>query len=130
MKAAVVDDFGQPLRVEDMPKPEPDVGEVVVRIEASGLCHTDIHASRGDWPVKPKLPLIPGHEGVGIVESVGDGVTEVKEVERGTVDARLVFDLGSGEPTEKTAGVLTEERGRPTQQPTGEAEEHRGPLPG
>ncbi len=82
MKAAVVHDFTEPLRVEDVPKPEPGPGEVVVKIEASGLCHTDIHAAHGDWPVKPKLPLIPGHEGVGIVESVGSGVTEVEEGER------------------------------------------------
>jgi propanol-preferring alcohol dehydrogenase len=82
MKAVVVYDFGQPLRVEEVPRPEPDVGEVVVRIEASGLCHTDIHASKGDWPVKPKLPLIPGHEGIGIVESVGERVTEVRKGER------------------------------------------------
>jgi alcohol dehydrogenase, propanol-preferring len=82
LKAAVVHDFTQPLRVEDVPKPEPGEGEIVVKIEASGLCHTDIHAAHGDWPVKPKLPLIPGHEGVGIVESVGEGVTEVQEGDR------------------------------------------------
>jgi alcohol dehydrogenase, propanol-preferring len=73
MKAAVVHEFGAPLRVEDVPTPEPGEGEVLVRIEASGLCHTDIHAAHGDWPVKPKLPLIPGHEGVGIVEALGPG---------------------------------------------------------
>ena len=82
MRAAVVHDFSEPLRIEEVPKPEPGPGEIVVKIEASGLCHTDIHAAHGDWPVKPKLPLIPGHEGVGIVESVGSGVTEVHEGER------------------------------------------------
>src|SRR5215207_3485732 len=82
MKAAVVHDFGAPLELEDVPTPEPGDGEVLVKIEASGLCHTDIHAAHGDWPVKPKLPLIPGHEGVGIVESVGSGVTEVEVGER------------------------------------------------
>ncbi|GIV98869.1 zinc-dependent alcohol dehydrogenase [Roseiflexus sp.] len=82
MKAAVVHDFQQPLRIEELPKPEPGFGEIVVKIEASGLCHTDIHAAHGDWPVKPKLPFIPGHEGVGIVESVGPGVTNVKEGDR------------------------------------------------
>jgi propanol-preferring alcohol dehydrogenase len=55
---------------------------VLVRVEASGLCHTDIHAARGDWPVKPKIPLIPGHEGVGIVEALGDGVTRHRLGER------------------------------------------------
>jgi alcohol dehydrogenase, propanol-preferring len=82
MKAAVVHAFDQPLSVEDVPKPTAGPGEVVVRIEASGLCHTDIHAARGEWPVKPTLPLIPGHEGVGIVEEVGAGVTRVAEGDR------------------------------------------------
>lgn len=82
MKAAVVRQFNSPLQIEDVPKPTPAPGEVVLKIEASGLCHTDIHAAHGDWPVKPKLPLIPGHEGVGIVESVGAGVQHVKEGDR------------------------------------------------
>ena len=82
MKAAVVHGFGEPLKIEEVPTPEPGEGEIVVKIETSGLCHTDIHAAHGDWPVKPKLPLIPGHEGVGIVQSVGRGVTEVQEGER------------------------------------------------
>ena len=77
MKAAVVNDFSKPLVLQDVPKPEPGAGEIVVRIETSGLCHTDIHAAHGDWPVKPHPPFIPGHEGVGIVESLGAGVTEV-----------------------------------------------------
>ena len=75
MKAAVVHDFTKTLTIEDTPKPVPGPGEVLVKVETSGLCHTDIHAAHGDWPVKPTLPLIPGHEGVGIVEQVGPGVT-------------------------------------------------------
>jgi alcohol dehydrogenase, propanol-preferring len=77
MKAAVVHDFHKPLLIEEVPTPEPGPGEVLVRIETSGLCHTDIHAAHGDWPVKPNPPFIPGHEGVGIVERLGEGVTEV-----------------------------------------------------
>jgi len=73
MKAAVVHDYTRPLVIEDVPIPEPGEQQVLVRIEASGLCHTDIHAARGEWPVKPPLPFIPGHEGVGIVERVGPG---------------------------------------------------------
>jgi propanol-preferring alcohol dehydrogenase len=76
MRAAVVKDFTQPLDITEVPTPEPGPGEVLVRVEASGLCHTDIHAARGEWPVKPTPPFIPGHEGVGIVEAVGPGVTE------------------------------------------------------
>jgi propanol-preferring alcohol dehydrogenase len=75
VKAAVVHDFTAALRIEDLPIPEPGPGEVLVKIETSGLCHTDIHAAHGDWPVKPSLPLIPGHEGVGIVAALGQGVT-------------------------------------------------------
>jgi alcohol dehydrogenase, propanol-preferring len=74
MHVAVVQKFGEPLVLEDRPTPTPGAGQVVVRLEASGLCHTDIHAAHGDWPVKPTLPFVPGHEGVGIVASVGSGV--------------------------------------------------------
>jgi propanol-preferring alcohol dehydrogenase len=77
MRAVVVHGFELPPEVEEVPKPVAGPGEVVVKIEASGLCHTDIHAAHGDWPVKPKLPFTPGHEGVGIVESIGAGTTEV-----------------------------------------------------
>ena len=77
MRAAVVHDFEHPLEVATVPKPVAGPGEIVVRVEASGLCHTDIHAAHGDWPVKPSPPFTPGHEGVGIVEEIGTGVTEV-----------------------------------------------------
>lgn len=76
MRAAVVTDFRAPLEVRDVATPEPGVGEVLVRMEASGLCHTDIHAAHGDWPVKPTPPFIPGHEGIGVVEALGEGVTD------------------------------------------------------
>ncbi len=82
MRAAVVHAFDQPLRVEEVVKPEPGPGQVVVKMETCGLCHTDIHAAHGDWPVKPHPPFIPGHEGVGIVESVGAGVRGVAEGDR------------------------------------------------
>ncbi|MFI5099772.1 MAG: zinc-dependent alcohol dehydrogenase [Actinomycetes bacterium] len=76
MKAAVVTDFHSPLQVTEVPTPEPGPDEVLVRIEASGLCHTDIHAAHGDWPVRPTLPFIPGHEGIGHIERIGSAVTE------------------------------------------------------
>jgi alcohol dehydrogenase, propanol-preferring len=77
VRAAVVRAFNAPLEVGEVPTPEPGPEQVLVRIEASGLCHTDIHAWRGDWPVKPSPPFIPGHEGVGIVEACGANVTRV-----------------------------------------------------
>jgi propanol-preferring alcohol dehydrogenase len=71
--------FGAPLTIEEMPIPRPGPGEVLVKIEATGVCHTDLHAVDGDWPVKPVLPLIPGHEGTGRVAAVGAGVQDLKE---------------------------------------------------
>jgi alcohol dehydrogenase, propanol-preferring len=82
MKAARVHNFGDPLVIEEVDVPEPGEGEILVNIQASGVCHTDLHAVEGDWPVKPKLPLTPGHEGVGFVAAVGKGVTNVKEGDR------------------------------------------------
>jgi alcohol dehydrogenase, propanol-preferring len=77
MRAAVVRRFGEPLVIEDRPIPEPGPGQVTVRMQASGLCHTDIHAANGDWPVKPTPPFVPGHEGVGIVHAIGEDVRNV-----------------------------------------------------
>lgn len=82
MKAAVVHAFGQPLQIEEVPIPEVAAGQVLVKVVASGVCHTDLHAAEGDWPVKPALPFIPGHEGVGFVAAIGAGVKTVKEGDR------------------------------------------------
>ena len=82
MKAAVVREFCKPLVIEEVAVPEPGSGQIQVKIEASGVCHTDLHAAKGDWPVKPKPPFIPGHEGVGFVSGVGSGVKHVKEGDR------------------------------------------------
>jgi propanol-preferring alcohol dehydrogenase len=79
MKAAVVRSFGKPLTIEEVAIPTPGPGEVLVRIVATGVCHTDLHAADGDWPVKPTPPFIPGHEGAGIVAALGAGVTSLKE---------------------------------------------------
>ncbi len=82
MKAAVVREFGKPLTIDEVPVPEPGPGEIQVRIHASGVCHTDLHAAEGDWPVKPNPPFIPGHEGVGFVSAVGRDVRHVREGDR------------------------------------------------
>ncbi|MGB9036734.1 MAG: zinc-dependent alcohol dehydrogenase, partial [Paeniglutamicibacter sp.] len=78
MRAAIVENFGDELTIGTIAIPEPGPGQALVKVIASGVCHTDLHAAEGDWPVKPKLPLVPGHEGVGTVEKIGEGVTEVK----------------------------------------------------
>ncbi|MEA2220091.1 MAG: alcohol dehydrogenase, propanol-preferring [Solirubrobacteraceae bacterium] len=76
-RAAVVHEFGRPLSVETVPAADLTAGQVRVKVEATGLCHTDIHAAHGDWPVKPSPPFVPGHEGVGIVVELARDVTEV-----------------------------------------------------
>ena len=78
MRAAVVTEFGQPLQVEELDLPTPGIGEAVVKLETSGVCHTDLHAAHGDWPVKPQPPFVPGHEGYGTVVALGDGVEDLK----------------------------------------------------
>ncbi|MFM9426091.1 propanol-preferring alcohol dehydrogenase [Variovorax sp. GrIS 2.14] len=82
MKAAVVREFGKPLYIEEVAIPEVTPGQVLVKVVASGVCHTDLHAADGDWPVKPTLPFIPGHEGVGFVAALGAGVKGIKEGDR------------------------------------------------
>jgi len=79
MKAAVLCQFGQPLQIEQVPVKAPNRGQILVKVMACGVCHTDLHACNGDWPVKPKLPLIPGHEAIGYVVALGAEVTGVKE---------------------------------------------------
>jgi propanol-preferring alcohol dehydrogenase len=82
MKAAIVEKFGDPLVLREVPIPVPGPGQALVEVVASGVCHTDLHAVDGDWPVKPKLPFTPGHEGAGIVVAVGQGVSHLKEGDR------------------------------------------------
>lgn len=79
MKAAVVEKFGEPLVVREVAIPSPGPGQALVEIVATGVCHTDLHAAEGDWPIKPTLPFTPGHEGAGIVVALGSGVTHLKE---------------------------------------------------
>ena len=78
MHAAVVTEFGKPLTVEEVAIPQPGPGQALVKLITSGVCHTDLHAVEGDWPVKPNPPFIPGHEGVGKVVALGEGVTNLK----------------------------------------------------
>jgi propanol-preferring alcohol dehydrogenase len=82
MNAAVVEKFGSPLVLREMDIPTPKAGQILVKTEACGVCHTDLHAARGDWPLKPTLPFIPGHEAIGRVAGVGPDVTIVKEGDR------------------------------------------------
>lgn len=74
MKAAVISEFKGPLVIKDIPVPAVKARDVLVKIHACGVCHTDLHACHGDWPVKPKMPLVPGHEGVGEIVAVGSEI--------------------------------------------------------
>jgi propanol-preferring alcohol dehydrogenase len=82
MRAAVVEKFRQPLQIREVPVPSPGPGQALIKITATGVCHTDLHAADGDWPVKPKPPFIPGHEGAGVVVKLGPGVTHLKVGDR------------------------------------------------
>lgn len=76
--AAVVEEFGPNLNVREVKLPEPGPFQALVKLQASGVCHTDLHAAEGDWPVKPEPPFVPGHEGVGEVVALGPGEHDVK----------------------------------------------------
>ena len=82
MQVAMVEGFGKALVLREWDIPMPGPGQILVKTEACGVCHTDLHAATGDWPLKPKLPFIPGHEAIGRVAAVGAGVTIVKEGDR------------------------------------------------
>jgi propanol-preferring alcohol dehydrogenase len=82
MQAAVVEHFGKPLVMREVDIPSPGPNQILVKTEACGVCHTDLHAATGDWPLKPKLPFIPGHEAIGRVVAVGAGVKLVREGDR------------------------------------------------
>ncbi|NPD67794.1 zinc-dependent alcohol dehydrogenase [Lichenicola cladoniae] len=78
MQAAFVERFGEPLVLRACEIPSPGPGQILVKTEACGVCHTDLHAARGDWPLKPTPPFIPGHEGIGRVVALGSGVANVR----------------------------------------------------
>jgi propanol-preferring alcohol dehydrogenase len=82
MNAAVVKQFGLPLILEEWAIPTPGTDQILIKTEACGVCHTDLHAAKGDWPLKPTLPFVPGHEAIGTVTAVGASVTTVKEGDR------------------------------------------------
>jgi propanol-preferring alcohol dehydrogenase len=82
MQAAVVERFGQPLVLKTLPIPSPGPNDILVKTEACGVCGTDIHAAKGEWPEKPTPPFIPGHEAIGRVVEAGARVTHVKVGDR------------------------------------------------
>ncbi len=85
MKALVLDETGpieeKPIKLKDVPEPEPDEGQVKIDVDYCGVCHTDLHIVEGDLDI-PRLPLVPGHQIVGRVEKLGENVTEFSVGER------------------------------------------------
>jgi D-arabinose 1-dehydrogenase-like Zn-dependent alcohol dehydrogenase len=80
MRAAVIEKFNEPWSIRDMPDPRPAAGQVLIRIHASGMCFTDVHAHHGVFPLKP--PFVAGHEPAGVIAEVGPGVTDLKVGDR------------------------------------------------
>ena len=79
MQAARLHEYGKPLAIDEVPSPTPGAGQVVIRVEGAGFCHSDLHIISGDIQVLPRMPLILGHENAGTVSAIGDGVHAVKE---------------------------------------------------
>jgi propanol-preferring alcohol dehydrogenase len=97
MNAAVVTRFASPFELQEWDIPARWAGQILVKTEACGVCHAELHAAQGDWPLEPTLPFIPGHEGIGLVAAVGAGATIVKEgdrLEHGEAAARVILDFG------------------------------------
>lgn len=73
-KAVVFETNGGELEYKDIPVPKPAANEILINVKYSGVCHTDLHAWKGDWPLATKLPLVGGHEGAGVVVGIGENV--------------------------------------------------------
>jgi len=73
-KAVIFETNGGPLKYTDIAVPKPKPNELLINVKYSGVCHTDLHAWKGDWPLSTKLPLVGGHEGAGVVVAMGENV--------------------------------------------------------
>ena len=100
-RGAVLYNFKQSLHLEEVTLADPDPGEILVRMRASGVCHTDLHAVDGDWPIKPQLPFIPGHAGLASRLKL-DAMSGM--LKKGTVWACL----GCARPAVNVNGVLAD----------------------
>jgi propanol-preferring alcohol dehydrogenase len=81
MQAARLHAYGKPLEIDDVPMPTPGPGQVVIRVEGAGFCHSDLHIISGEIQILPRMPLTLGHENAGTVAAIGAGVRAVKEGE-------------------------------------------------
>src|SRR5438094_1880198 len=132
MRAAVMHAYNVPVEIEDVDIEEPKFGEVMVRIAASGICGSDIHLWHGTAPLGETPPIVLGHEGAGVIEAVGPGVTDLKPGDRVIIamggpcghcdycgEGRMQFC--SGNPPKATFGQMDDgtyrlsQRGTPVQ---------------
>ena len=90
MKAAILTGYGQPLEISEVPIPKPQSGELLVKLEACGVCHTDVHFWKGEHELPGPLPQIMGHEGVGRIVEVGSKISDWSIGDR--VGVGYVFD--------------------------------------
>lgn len=82
MRAALLQEFGKPLTIQEVPPPTPGPGQVVLRVEACGVCHSDLHIARGEWErfkTFMSLPIVLGHEVAGRIVEIGSGVTDFRD---------------------------------------------------
>ena len=87
MKAAVIEAWSKPLVIKDVPKPTPKPDELLVKVNVSGVCHTDVHQWKGDWPEDKRIMeasgvTVIGHEGIGIIEETGSEVSGFRRGDR------------------------------------------------
>jgi len=85
MRAAILHEFKRPLEIEEVERPSPGAGEVLIQVEACGVCHSDLHVADGDWTQFARIvkkPLILGHEIAGHVVETGEGVQDLRVGDR------------------------------------------------
>jgi len=108
-KAMVFEKQGDPIKLKDIPVPSPGPDQVLINIKYTGVCHTDLHAWKGDWPLVAKLPLVGGHEGAGVVVAVGELVDDIQVGDHAGIKwlnsscGQCEFCMASDEPVCKKA---------------------------
>ena len=109
MQAARLHEYGKPLSIDEVARPTPGAGQVVIRVEGAGFCHSDLHIISGDIQILPRMPLTLGHENAGTVSAIGDGVDAVKEgdhlaVYAGATDSAITAPLARRTSAQRCSG--------------------------
>ncbi len=104
-KAQVIEKTGGPVEFKEIDVQQPNADEVLVNIKYSGVCHTDLHAVNGDWPLATKLPLVGGHEGAGVVVARGELVKDVEVGDHVGVKVTSTYPM-HGDPAGTVLSIL------------------------